>query len=150
MRVSPSVLKKFTIISLRGSTAKHGPVEKSTYLEYRDFGTKNINRLVQVAQPFGGLSLFAQPEIVDKNFEAFFQRVFDIYGSCSGDKLAVFTRLDASPWKIMRDGCKPDFTGLCEDSDIVKYFNTFIKNNWLSMPQGLIIPKELMKIYFLH
>ncbi len=79
----------------------HGPVIRSLYYEFREFGRRNIDRLGNIV-----LSNGEKAPHVEKNIDNFLENIWNCYGDKIGIQLSNMTHDKGEPWTIVAENCK--------------------------------------------
>jgi len=82
-----------------------GPVVRSLYDAFREFGADPIPRKALIFEPLGGLKVrvkapsLAESVSVDKDLaELFLTRIWEVYGGYSASQLSNMTHAPGTPW----------------------------------------------------
>ncbi|MFK7002115.1 type II toxin-antitoxin system antitoxin SocA domain-containing protein [Flavobacterium oreochromis] len=106
-----------TLINEKPQAWKFGPVIPSLYDEFKEFGNKKIEKVVQ------------KPNL-EKELEDFLDKIWNVYGKYTGVQLSAKTHEPNTPWSKTWEKAK-------------EYFNTFS----LQIPDSLIREHYLSKIH---
>lgn len=79
---------------------KFGPVIPSLYHEFKDFGSRSIDRFATTLNLDGGAFELHAPLVpeTDKNSWALIDRIIDVYGIFSGTELSNMTHREGTAW----------------------------------------------------
>ena len=84
---------------------KWGPVFRSLYREFREYGSDPIDRRASVFD--GGsleerqISIYDYPDSKNKKIDEFLESVWDVYGKYSAGQLSDITHRTGTPWHQM-------------------------------------------------
>lgn len=84
---------------------RYGPVVRSLYHEFKEFGARPITDLATTVEIDGTNIRFRKPKLPDDNktVQALMERVWEQYGKKSGTQLSAITHLPDSPWTKIRE-----------------------------------------------
>jgi uncharacterized phage-associated protein len=105
---------------------RYGPVIKSVYNKFKEFGNNSITKKATDLKYFEERGEFVPvvPVLIGENKEVVVNRVWKVYGKYDGIQLSNITHQPGSPW-----------------SQVVAKYNN-------DPPLGLTIPDDLIKDYF--
>lgn len=112
------VIEKNKLVDTNFEAWVHGPVERSLYNFYREFGynkvPKNNKTLSEVLK--------------DEKLEQFFLEIYRIYGELDGDELECLTH-EEGPWLNARVGLEPweSCNKFIDDKDIIDFYSQELK-----------------------
>ncbi|MEW4564235.1 type II toxin-antitoxin system antitoxin SocA domain-containing protein [Bremerella sp. JC770] len=116
---------------------RHGPVFRSLYSEFADYGSKPISKKAQefhfIKGEKGTEFQFYEPSIdnefppdIDRDFaKALLNRIWELYGHFTPYQLSNMTHQEGEPWRVIRDSLPPG-----------------------NLPQGLHLPNETTRECF--
>jgi uncharacterized phage-associated protein len=107
-----------------------GPVIRSLYNEFREFGATNIDRLAEAMEFTGKWTMtFRVPTLEDcpdkdsAFIKAFLSRIWNVYKNYSATQLTNMTHAEGTPWDTVRKsfpGAIPKYATI--DDDIIRRY----------------------------
>ena len=115
---------------------KYGPVIPSVYHEFKKFGVLGITSLGLEEQPLGaGRFQLVPPELIDvEGFAAaLLRKIWEVFGSYSGNQLSSMTHAPDTPWTKAREKYGDKAGEMSNipiyDDDIKAYFKSIMSEN---------------------
>ena len=116
---------------------EYGPVIPSIYQEFREFGSRPIDRLAWEVIPGGGAKFqIGMPRVdsSDKRVRKLLERVWEVYGPRSALQLSRMTHAEGAPWTAARAKHRGAMNTKIRNKAIKSYFRARIRDGHAERP----------------